>query len=312
MALEMTPNVEWVGTIDWHERDFHGFTTERGVTYNAYLVRGERTALIDTVKARFAPAFVEELRNRTGGIGPHFVVCNHAEPDHAGGLPALMEAFPSTTLLCNAKCRDILAHHYAVDGWKVREVTHGEEISLGGRTLRFIDTPMLHWPESMATYLPEEKLLFSMDIFGQHVASSGRFDDEVRWCVTLDEAKSYFANIVQPYARKVPPLLETLRGLEMEIIAPSHGVVWRSRVAEILEAYEEWSSRVPRAKVLVLFDTMWESTERMAGAIVDGASAEGVEVVSLKVGNTHLARIATGGVEEPVKVKAPPALPHIM
>ncbi len=293
MNTALRENIDWVGAIDWNIRDFHGYETPRGTSYNAYLIRDEKTALIDAVKAPFAG---ELLRNVSAFCEPRrvdYVVCNHAELDHAGALPEVLRAMPGAALVCDKKCAAALAAHFDVSGWNIRAVGDGETLSLGRLSLRFVATPMVHWPESMFTYVPEEKLLFSMDAFGQHYASGPRFDDEVDPLTVMQEAKTYYANIGMPYAKPVLQCLEKLSGVEIETIAPSHGVVWRRGAAEIVAAYRDWANHRCRPKVLVLYDTMWQSTEEMARAIVEGASQPGVEALMIHVRRSNLTAIAT-------------------
>lgn len=291
MNTELAKNVNWVGYVDWPVRDFHGYQTKRGSSYNAYLVRGEaKTALIDTVKG----PYVDYLKRNIEALCPladvDYIVCNHAEPDHSGGLPAIVALCPNAEVVCNAKCKDALERHYATDGWRWRVVKEGEALDLGGRTLRFFDTVMCHWPESMVTYLEEEQILFSMDIFGQHYATSRRFDDEACLTEVMQEAKTYYANIVLPYARPVETAAKKLMGLQLRIVAPSHGVIWRSHFDRILAAYLEWRVSKPARKVVILFSTMWQSTRRMAEAIAQGANESPVDVKLLDlsaVGDTE-------------------------
>ncbi len=292
MDTTLRQDIDWVGCVDWTIRDFHSYKTERGATYNAYLVRDDKTALIDTVKAPYAEELLENIARLTELAEVDYVVCNHAEPDHAGSLPRVMESLPSATLVCDKKCLATLSKCFDASGWKTEIVASGDTIPLGKRTLQFVETPMVHWPESMFTYVPEEKLLFSMDAFGQHYASSQRFDDEVPLCTVLEEAKTYYANIVMPYGKQVAGVLEQAGGLDIEMIAPSHGVIWRTHPAKIIEAYKNWCVCRPKPKVLVVYDTMWESTGRMARAICEGASQPGVEAVLLHVRRSHLTRIA--------------------
>lgn len=272
MNTALRESIDWVGYVDWTVRDFHGYDTERGTTYNAYLVRDEQTALIDTVKAPYADDLLGSIAALTDLSNVEYVVCNHAEPDHAGGLPRVMAALPDATLVCDKKCASALSQHHDTSGWKMRIVATGDTISLGQRTLRFLETPMVHWPESMFTYVPEEKLLFSLDAFGQHYASSQRFDDQVPLHAVMEEAKIYYANIVMPYGKQVAALLKKTADLEIGMIAPAHGVVWRSNVPAILEAYKNWADCRPEPNVLVIYDTMWDSTGQMARAILAGAS----------------------------------------
>ncbi len=293
MHTPIFDNIDWVGYVDFHVRDFHGYDTDRGATYNAYLVRDEKTALIDTVKAPFAEHLLRNVAERIDPAKVDYVVCNHAEPDHASALPRIMQAMPEAKLVCNPRCRDALAAYHDVASWRFELVATGDRIPLGRRTLEFVETPMVHWPESMVTYVPEEKLLFSMDAFGQHYATSQRFDDELPLPAILAEAKKYYANIVTPWGKQVAGALKKLGELPLAMIAPAHGLIWRTHLQSILDAYADWSVCRPRAKVLVIYDTMWESTAEMAEAIAEGAMAEGVEVMPMHVRRTSLTRIAT-------------------
>ena len=285
--------IDWVGYVDWSVRDFHSYVTSRGSTYNAYLVRDERTALIDAVKGQFVDYLLGNVSALTELSGVEYVVCNHAEPDHAGGLPRVMAAMPQATLVCSRKCGEILGAYYDTSAWRMRTVATGDTISLGRRSLQFVETPMVHWPESMFTYVPEEKLLFSMDAFGQHYASAHRFDDEVNLCEVMEEAKKYYATIVMLYGRQISKVLEAASGLEIEMIAPSHGVIWRSHLGEIMSAYRDWVVCRAKPKVVVIYDSMWESTKRMAEAITEGASVAGVEAKLMFVRGVGLTEIAT-------------------
>ncbi len=288
MNFSLKENIHWVGYVDWTVRDFHGYQTGRGSTYNAYLVRDKKTALIDTVKAPFARNLLRNVSELTALDKIDYIVCNHAEPDHSGSLPDVVGACPQAEIVCNKKCQDTLGRHFDVSNWKFRVIANGDSLSLGDRTLSFLDTPMAHWPESMFTYVPEEKLLFSMDGFGQHYASSGRFDDQEPLDVVMHEAKKYYANILMPYGKQVSAVMDRASGLEIEIIAPSHGVIWRKHIGAILEGYRDWVLCRPRPKVLVIYDTMWHSTEAMAQAMQEGATRDGVEVQLLSIRKSHL------------------------
>jgi len=293
MNTRLADGIDWVGYVDWNVRDFHGYQTDRGSTYNAYLVRDEQTALIDTVKAPYATAFLERVAALTDPGRIAYLVCNHAEPDHSGALPALVAACPRAEVVCDERCREALRKHYDAAGWRFRIVATGQRLPLGRRSLQFLETPMVHWPESMATYVPEERLLFSMDAFGQHYASGGRFDDEEPWEVLLAEAKTYYANIVMLYGRPIARVMQQAEGLELGTIAPSHGVIWRRHVGEILEAYRGWTAHRPRPKALVLYDTMWGSTAAMAAAVTEGALETGAEVRQYAVRAANLTVLAT-------------------
>jgi flavorubredoxin len=293
MNVTLREGIDWVGYVDWQVRDFHGYETWRGSSYNAYLVRDEKTALVDTVKGPYVDELLRLVGERIDPGNVDFVVCNHAEPDHSGGLPEVMRACVNAELVCDARCRDALQKHYNTDGWNFRVVADAETLSLGKRSLTFFETPMVHWPESMFTYVAEEKLLFSMDAFGQHYASAHRFDDEEPLEVLMEEAKTYFANIVMLYGRPIARVMERASGMDIDMIAPSHGVVWRKHVGEIVEAYQDWVEHRPQPKVVVVYDTMWQSTRQMAEAIVEGALEEDVDVRLYSARTESLTRLAT-------------------
>ncbi len=293
MNTTLKDGIDWVGYVDWTVRDFHGYKTESGSTYNAYLIRDEKTAVIDAVKAPYVETYLEHIAAFTDLAQIDYIVCNHAEPDHSGGLPATLKACPQAELVCNAKCKDALEKHYETAGWKWHVVDDGDTLSLGKRTLTFINTPMVHWPESMFTYVPEDKLLFSMDAFGQHYASAFRFDDEEPLDVILNEAKTYYANIVMLYGRPIAQTMARAAELDIEMIAPSHGVIWRSHIKEVFAAYQNYVVCKPRPKVVVLYATMWNSTETMARAILEGAQECNVEAQLFNVDSSHMTRIVT-------------------
>lgn len=292
MNTTLCKNINWVGVVDWTIRDFHAYDTERGASYNAYLVQDEKTALIDTVKGPFAEQLLENISTLTDLSRIDYVVCNHAELDHSGALPEVLRALPQATLLCDKKCAVALGEFFDTSSWKIQIVSSGDRVSLGARTLQFLETPMVHWPESMFTYVPEEKLLFSMDGFGQHYATSKRFDDENDLAIVMQEAKSYYANIVMPYGKPVLQCLANAANLDIGMIAPSHGVIWRSHVGQIVGEYRDWANHRPKPKVLVIYDTMWESTAAMAQAILEGAAQPEVSASLIHVRRTNLTRIA--------------------
>lgn len=283
MNRKIVEGIHWVGFVDWSVRDFHGYVTTRGSTYNSYLVLDREPAVVDTVKAPYAANLLANIAELVKFEDIRWVVCNHAEPDHSGSLPALIAACPNATLVCDQKCKDILAIYYDTSAWKFKVVKTGDKLPLGRRTLEFIETPMTHWPESMATWVPQDRLLFSMDAFGQHYATSGRFDDEVDDALLFEEAKTYVANILMLYTVPVTKAVAAVKSLNPQIICPSHGVVWRSKIQRMLDAYDKWDICAPVRKVVVLYDTMWKSTEMMAEAIVAGAIAEGGPGLDVKL-----------------------------
>ncbi len=293
MDTKLTDGVSWVGYVDWSVRDFHGYTTARGSTYNAYLVKAQKIALIDTVKGLYAGDYLANVKAQVPLESVDYIVCNHAEPDHSGGFPATVKACPRATVVCNAKCKNALEHHYDVSGWKFQIVKDSETLSLGGKTLQFFDTPMVHWPESMVTYLVEDAILFSMDAFGQHYASGYRFDDESDLCEVMQEAKTYYANIVMPFGRPVAATLARLGGLKLAMVAPSHGIIWRSHFAKIVEAYQAWMVGKPVKKVVIVFSSMWNSTRQMAEAVASGAEESPVEVKLIDAAATSDTNIVT-------------------
>lgn len=279
--------------MDWNVRDFHGYRTESGSTYNAYLVCDEKTAIIDTVKSPYFDKFLDNVRLHSDLDKIDYLVVNHAEPDHAGSIPAVMDACPNVTIVCDAKCRKVLERCHDTTGWQFQVVKTGDSISLGKRTLQFLETPMVHWPESMFTYIPEEKLLFSMDAFGQHYASSNRFDDLEPLDVILQQAKTYYANIVMLYHRPIRKTMADANSLHIEMIAPSHGVIWRKNVCQILKAYDDWTLHKPLRKVLIVYDTMWKSTEIMAHAILSGVQEKNVDARLYNINSSHITELAT-------------------
>ncbi len=293
MNTKLKDGIHWIGYVDWNVRDFHGYHTHRGSTYNSYIVLDEKTAVIDAVKAPYAGELLQNIQSHTTLAEVDYLVVNHAEPDHSGGVPAVMAACPNITLVCDRKCRKALECHYDTTDWKFEIVKTGDSISIGRRTLQFLETPMVHWPESMFTYIPEEKLLFSMDAFGQHYASAERFDDEACLDVLMREAKTYFANIVMLYARPIRDTMAAAASLDIEMIAPSHGVIWRRHIAEILKAYHDWTHHKPLKKVLIVYDTMWKSTELMAHAVAEGVLESDVDVRLYNVNASHITELAT-------------------
>jgi len=308
MPVQIADNVYWVGAVDWNVRDFHGYTTGRGSTYNSYLIRGEKTALIDTVKAPFAPDLVTAIERTVGCENVDYVVSNHAEPDHSGALECVMGACPQAKLVCSRRGVDVIGGYHDMSDWDVRVVGTGDSLDLGGRTLSFLEVPMVHWPDSMVTYCPEERILFSNDAFGQHYASSHRFDDEDDLNVIMEEAKTYYANIVMLYGKQIAQALHAASELDIGMICPSHGTIWRGHVAQILGAYTDWVTCRPRAKVLIVYASMWQSTEMMARALAEGATREGVTVRLFDVDASSRTVLATETLDTAVLAVGSPTL----
>ncbi|WP_445476229.1 FprA family A-type flavoprotein [Methanococcoides methylutens] len=280
-TLEIAKGIYWVGVVDWNLRDFHGYATPKGGTYNAYLIVDEKITLIDTVKAEFAPEMIDRIRRIVNPSRIDYIISNHVEMDHSSGLPAIMELATGAKVFCTKHGKTGLNEHYEAGGctnWDFEVVETGYELNIGSRTLMFIETPMLHWPDSMQTYLKEDRILFSNDAFGQHLATSTRFEDEVEGGA-IEDAAIYYANILMPFGSKVVKYAEKISGmgLEFDMIAPSHGVIWREDPSRIVDAYLKWAKREVTPKVLVIYDTMWNSTEIMAKEILEGVREGGVE-----------------------------------
>lgn len=289
-AFQVKEGIYWVGALDWHLRNFHGYTTNRGATYGAYLILDEKIALIDTVKAPFAEELLSRIRSVVDPSKIDYIISNHVEMDHSGALPAMMAACPNAQVVTSAPSGvKGLTAHYGSHGYV--PVKNGDTLSLGKRTLTFISTPMLHWPDNMVTWCPEEKILFSNDAFGQHFCSSRRFDDETDLCEVMQEVKKYYANIIMCYGKQAGSAWKAVKDLNPELIAPSHGVIWRSHVSGILDAYEKWSANEPQTGALVVFDSMWHSTEKIAQTIAEAFAATGMPVKLYDLKQTHISDI---------------------
>lgn len=279
--LELAKGIYWVGVVDWNLRDFHGYETPKGGTYNAYLVVDEKIALIDTVKGPFAGEMLKRISQIVDPSKIDYVISNHVEMDHSSSIPSIMDIAPSAKLFASSRGQTGLSEYYKEEGfdkWDLQVVGTGDELSLGKRTLMFVEATMLHWPDSMQTYVKEDRILFSNDAFGQHIATSKRFDDEVD--DAMEDAGIYYANILLPFGSQVLKYVEKLKELDVspEMIAPAHGLIWRRDVSRVIEEYTKWAKGNSLPKLLVIYDTMWGSTEKMAMEIVEGARASGVEV----------------------------------
>ncbi len=290
-AIEVKPDVYWVGGVDWNERSFHGYTTERGSTYNAYLIMDEKIALVDTCKAAFADDLLARVADVVDPARIDYIVSNHGEPDHSGALPKVAAAAPNAKVVTGDPKGAAILRAYYGDGLDLLPVKTGDGLELGCRTLSFVQTPMVHWPDNMVAYDAYDRILFSNDAFGQHLATSKRFDDEVGLPEVLLQARKYYANIVMPYGRQVRKALDALRGLDLDLIAPSHGVIWRSHIADALAAYDRWSADAPEDQAVVAYDSMWHTTEAMAQAIAEGFVESGVPVRLCDLKCNHISDI---------------------
>lgn len=290
-AIEISPKVWWVGGIDWNERLFHGYTTEAGITYNAYLIMDEKITLIDTCKATFSNELVQRISQVVDPAKIDVVITNHVEMDHSGSLPVIHKIAPNAQIYASAGAgvNEVRAHF----GIEATPVKSGDTLNIGERTLTFVTTPMVHWPDNMVTYSDVDQILFSNDAFGQHYATTKRFDDENDLCEIMKQAKKYYANIVWPYGMQAHKALEAVKGLELKMIAPSHGCIWRSHIDKILEKYEAWTTYQTEEKAVVVFDSMWHSTEMMAREICDSFIAEGISAKLIDVKASHISDIMT-------------------
>lgn len=291
-AREIKKGIYWVGAIDWNVRNFHGYLTQKGTTYNAYLVIDEKITLIDTVKPNMSVELIERISNIIDPSKIDYVICNHVEIDHSGALPEIMKIAPNATVVTCPNGEKGLNKHYP-NNWNFKIVKSGDSLSLGQRSLQFITTPMVHWPDNMVGYMPEEKILFSNDAFGQHLASSERFDDEFPLDITMSEARKYYANIVLPYDKPVNKALGDASGLDIKMIAPSHGIIWRNNINLILENYNKWASNKTEKKAVIVYDTMWNSTEKMARTIQSAFEEKGYICPLFCLQNNHMSDIMT-------------------
>ena len=290
--IEIKKGIYWVGGIDWNLRNFHGYLTQRGSTYNSYLIVDEKVVLIDNVKAYLADELIARVSQIVDPSKIDYIVQNHIEMDHSGSLPKLMKLCPNAKIVASAKGVEGLPKHYK-NNWEFIVAKAGGQLDLGKRTIQFVPTPMVHWPDNMVTYCPEEKIIFSNDAFGQHIASSERFDDEYPYNVMMHEAAKYYANIVMPYGRQVQKALEVVKSLEIDTICPSHGLMFRKYIPEILEKYAEWSTNQVIDKALIIYDTMWKSTETIAHSIQETFENKGYQTRLYNLQYTHISDIMT-------------------
>lgn len=274
MKRQVKNNVFWVGKVDWELQNFHGneYSTHKGSTYNSYLIQEEKTVLIDTVWAPFAGEFVDNLAKEIDLNKIDFIIANHGEVDHSGALPALMKHIPDKPIYCTANAVKSLKGQYHQD-WNFRVVKTGDKIDIGnGKELIFVEMKMLHWPDSMATYLTWDNILFSNDAFGQHLATEQLFNDQVDQCDLFNESIKYYANILTPFSSLLSKKLDevTALNLPIEVIATSHGVIWRDNPMQIIERYAQWSNNYQENQIVIIYDTMWNGTKLLAEKIAEG------------------------------------------
>lgn len=285
---KLIPNIYCVGAVDEKIRIFHGYQTPIGTTYNAYLIIDEKITLIDFVKAPFADELICNIKEIIGNKQIDYIICNHAEPDHSGALPNILELYPSCTVFGTANCEKELNIYYPQTKMNFNQVKLNDTINTGKYNLAFIPMPMVHWPDSMSTYLAEEKMLFSNDAFGQHIGTGEVYDTELTLEKLLERAGDYYANIVLPYGMQVEKLSNLLSEFEINMICPSHGVVLTKHIPLMVEKYTLWSkNHTIDNKLVIIYDTMWDTTKKLACIIQEEYISKGFDVELINLSEKH-------------------------
>jgi anaerobic nitric oxide reductase flavorubredoxin len=317
-AVEIKPGIYWVGAIDWAIRDFHGYVTPNGTTYNNYLIRDQHVTLVDTVKHEFCHYTIDSIRELVDPAKIENIVINHIENDHATSMGEIMELAPNALIHITERGKKGLDRFFDTSRWKFRIVKTGDTLNTGSKTIMFLETPMLHWPDSMMSYVKEDKLLISQDGFGQHLASAARFDDE--YCdqcstVELEHAvRDYYANILMPFGQLIKAKLAEIQklGLEIDMIAPDHGVIWRQDPGKIVKMYLDMANSKADLRVVIVYDTMWHSTEYMTIPLMEGIKAAGVDVEVIKLRATPMSTATKRFWESRAMLLGTPTLNNIM
>lgn len=296
LAVKITENVYWVGAIDWKLREFHGYDTNRGTTYNAYLILGEKPILIDTVKAPFYEEMLERISSVIDPKKIRYLISNHSEMDHSGSLPKIIDLVQPEKIFASKLGVPTLKEHFHFDT-EITPVSDGESITLGNRTFKFFETRMLHWPESMFTYCVDEKILFSQDGFSMHLATAEIFAGKNDACIMEYEAKKYFANILLPYSALVNKALIRFSQLKLDIniIATAHGPIWENSagIKKIISLWDKWANKTFFPKTCIIYDTMWGSTEMMAKVIADSINEHNIEAKVIPLSATNRSEVIT-------------------
>lgn len=298
-GIEIKPDIYWVGAIDWPVRDFHGYVIPKGTTYNNYLIVDDEITLIDTVKYNFAEVSIQCVSSVIDPSKIKNIVINHVENDHASSLDRFMALAPDAHIYITERGRQVIERFFDISRWDVNVVKTGDELKIGKHTLRFIETPMLHWPDSMMTYVKQARLLISQDVFGQHLATSVRFDDEFATCGSrahLDEAViDYYANILMPFGPLIKSKIKAIQdmGIEIDMIAPDHGLIWRGEPGRVMDMYMAMAKGKADLSVSIIYDTMWKSTEIMTGPLMQGIKDEGVDCKVVKLRNSPMSEAIT-------------------
>jgi len=287
-------DIYWTGSIDWDLRSFHGYSTPYGTTYNSYIIIDEKPTLIDTVKGYGFNEMLEGIKEVIDPSKIQYIISNHTEMDHSGTIDKMLEYCPAAEVVCSPKGKEHLKRHFKKE-WRFKVVDTGNVLDIGKRKLTFYLTPMVHWPDNMVTYSEKDSILFSNDGFGQHYASRERFSDELDLNIIYQEAAKYYANIVMPYGAQVLRALEGLSALAIDMISPSHGLIWRRKedIQKIVSLYKKWASHETDNKVVIVYDTMWHSTEKMAQALSGLMDSQHIPVKVMNLQNTHISDIVT-------------------
>ncbi len=296
-AVAIKNDVYWVGVKDWNLREFHGYDTPNGSTYNSYLIMDDKITLVDGVKSYLTHEQIARIKSLVEFDKIAYIVVNHVEQDHSGSLPELMKLAPQAVIITNMAGKMALEAHFDTTGWQYQIIKTGDVVNIGKRNLSFLTTPMLHWPDSMMTYVAEDKLLLPNDGFGQHMCCEALFVKDYPNCLVEQAAKSYYANILMPFGSQAEKALNSAgeMGLDIEMIAPSHGLIWsgKEEVTQILTLYDKWARGETKKKAVVVYDTMWGATAKLAETATAEFEDAGIEVQKYCLGLTHISEVMT-------------------
>lgn len=296
-AEAIKKDIYWVGVKDWNLREFHGYNTPEGSTYNSYLILDEKITLVDGVKAYLSHEHLARIKSIVDLSKIDYLVVNHVEQDHSGNIPEIMKLAPQAVIVTNVAGKMALEAHYDTTGWQYQIVKTGDMINIGKRNLSFLTTPMLHWPDSMMTYVAEDKILMPNDGFGQHLCCDALFVKDFPNDLVVAAAKSYYANILLPFGAQAEKALVSAGdlGLDIEMIAPSHGLIWsgEKEVTQILELYDQWARGQKVKKAVVVYDTMWGATAKLAETAMAEFQDAGIPVSKYCLGVTHISDVMT-------------------
>lgn len=294
--VKITKRVSWIGIKDWDLRLFHGheLSTFNGSTYNSYLIKDEKTVLVDTVWPPHADQYLEKLEREVGIDNIDMIIINHMEPDHGGTLGKIMEKRPDLPIYCSVKGQESIKAYFHED-WNFIPMKTGDTLNIGKNTITFVEMRMIHWPDSMLLYLSDDKIVLSSDAFGQHLCTKSLFNDEVDECVLYQEAIKYYANILTPYSKVINRKLDEIEklNLDIEVIAPAHGVIWRKNPMQIFDMYKKWSGNYSEDYAVIIYDTMYDSTRKMAISLEQGLTNKGKKVKMFNASITDLSALIT-------------------